>query len=46
MPHDRRLYHPGGTYFFTVNLLNHRSNLLVQPIDALRQSFKKVRTRS
>ena len=45
MPHYRRLYQPGGCYFFTVNLLNRRSDLLVRRIEDLRHSFKTVRDR-
>ena len=42
----RRLWHAGGTYFFTVNLLQRRNNdLLVQHIDALRASVAKVKKR-
>jgi putative transposase len=44
MPNYRRVYHPGGTYFFTVNLLERSGNdLLVRHIDCLRQSVRKVR---
>ena len=37
MPNFRRAWIPGGTYFFTINLLqrNH-NNLLVRHIDSLR----------
>ncbi len=42
----RRLRVPGGTYFFIVNLLDRKSNLLVQQIDILRDSVRKVRTSS
>jgi putative transposase len=38
----RRLYVPGGTYFFTVNLHDRRSDLLVRHIDLLRQSWREV----
>ena len=42
----RRLWHAGGTYFFTVNLLQRRNNdLLVRHIDVLRASIAKVKTR-
>jgi putative transposase len=34
MPDYRRNRVPGGTFFFTVNLLDRRSNLLVRHIDA------------
>ncbi|MES2534807.1 MAG: transposase [Pseudomonadota bacterium] len=36
---------PGGTYFFTVNLLDRRSRLLVDHIDALRAAVRQVRAR-
>jgi putative transposase len=37
MPNYRRAWHPGGTYFFTVNLLERSGNdLLVRHIDHLR----------
>jgi putative transposase len=40
----RRAWHPGGTYFFTVNLLQRQNNeLLIQYIDALRTSVKQVK---
>jgi putative transposase len=35
----------GGTYFFTVNLLDRRSDLLVEQIDTLRSAVKQVRQR-
>ena len=39
MPDYRRAWHPGGTYFFTVNLLQRRENaLLIQHIDLLRET--------
>jgi putative transposase len=40
MPHYRRNRVPGGTFFFTVNLLDRRSDLLVTRIDALRDSVR------
>ena len=44
MPNYRRAWHPGGTYFFTVNLLERSGNdLLVRHIDLLRESVKVVR---
>src|SRR5271154_4494551 len=46
MPDYRRNRVPGGTYFFTVNLLNRRANLLVKEIDRLRNAVRQVRTRS
>lgn len=43
MPDYRRNRVPGGTYFFTVNLLERRSSLLVEHIDLLRTAVKNVR---
>jgi len=43
MPNYRRWRVDGGCYFFTVNLLNRRQSLLVDHIDLLRVSFRKVR---
>jgi putative transposase len=43
MPDYRRWRVPGGSYFFTVNLLNRRSSLLVDHIEALREAFRLVR---
>ena len=46
MPDYRRVWHPGGTYFFTVNLLQRQGNdLLVRHIDLLREVVTKVRQR-
>ncbi len=39
MPNDRRVWVPGGTYFFTVNLLERRRALLVEHAAALRAAF-------
>jgi putative transposase len=40
----RRAWHPGGTYFFTVNLLQRQNNdLLIQYIAALRTSVSQVK---
>jgi putative transposase len=46
MPDYRRNRVPGGTFFFSVNLLDRRSNLLVANIDALRDAVRRVRTRT
>jgi putative transposase len=46
MPDYRRNRVPGGTFFFTVNLLDRRSNLLTTHIDALRDAVRRVRTRA
>ena len=45
MPDYRRNRVPGGTYFFTVNLLERRSGLLVEHIDAFREAVRQVRAR-
>jgi len=37
MPDYRRRRVPGGTYSFTINLLERKSDLLVRHIDALRE---------
>ena len=39
----RRNRVPGGTYFFTVNLLDRRSDLLIREIAVLRHAVRKVR---
>src|SRR5213594_78748 len=46
LPDYRRNRVPGGTFFFTVNLLDRRSNLLVARIDALRDAVRQVRARA
>jgi putative transposase len=44
MPDYRRAWHPGDTYFFTVNLLRRQSNdLLIRHIELLREAVKKIR---
>ncbi len=43
MPEYRRNRIPGGTYFFTVNLRDRRSDLLVTYIELLRASVRRVR---
>ena len=46
MPSYRRAFVPGGTWFFTVNLLQRRGNdLLVREIDLLRNTVRRVRER-
>jgi putative transposase len=46
MPDYRRAWHPGGTWFFTVNLLERRGNdLLVREIGLLRRIVADVRRR-
>ena len=43
MPNYRRAWVPGGTYFFTVNLLERRRCLLVERIDVLGDAFRAAR---
>lgn len=45
MPNYRRLFVPGGTYFFAVNLLNRSQDLLTEHIEALRRSYAYVARR-
>ncbi len=46
MPNYRRLWIPGGTWFFTANLLERRGNdLLVREIDLLRRCIARERAR-
>ncbi|MCQ8130751.1 REP-associated tyrosine transposase [Methylomonas rivi] len=46
MPNYRRAFIPGGTWFFTVNLLERKNNdLLVREIDLLRETVRTVRKR-
>ena len=42
----RRNRVPGGTYFFTVNLADRRSDLLVRRIDVLRDAVRRARARA
>ena len=46
MPDYRRNRVPGGTFFFTVNLLDRRPDLLVRHVDALRAAVRNVRRQS
>ena len=45
MPNYRRAFVPGGCWFFTVNLLERRSSLLTNEIDALRDATQWTRQR-
>ena len=45
MPNYRRIFIPGGSYFFTVNLLDRTSRLLVDQIDSLRHAVRETRQR-
>lgn len=43
MPNYRRAFIPGGTWFFTVNLLERKNNdLLIREIDLLRNTVRAV----
>ena len=46
MPHYWRNWVSGGTFFFTVNLLDRRSEILVAQIDALREAVRRTRARA
>jgi putative transposase len=39
----RRNFVPGGTYFFTLTLVDRRSSALVDHVDALRAAFRRAR---
>jgi putative transposase len=43
MPNYRRVWVPGGTYFFTVNLQQRDRALLVEHIEQLRHAFRMAR---
>ena len=43
MSNYRRTWVPGGTYFFTVNLLERDCRLRVENIEALRTAFLQAR---
>ena len=45
MPNYRRLWVPGGTYFFTVTLADRRADTLVANIDLLRAAYAATRAR-
>ena len=45
MPNYIRAFVPGGTFFFTVNLLERRRRLLTDYIDDLRMVFTDARRR-
>ena len=45
MPDYRRNRVPGGTFFFTMNRRDPRSDLLVTQIDMLRAAVRRVRAR-
>lgn len=43
MPNFRRVWVPGGCFFFTVNLRDRSSDLLVRHVDRLREAVRVVR---
>ena len=45
MPNYRRMFDGGCTWFFTANLFDRRSRLLVEHIDALREAVRATRQR-
>lgn len=45
MPNYRRVFVPGGSYFFTVNLCDRNSCLLVENIDSLRDAVGETQKR-
>jgi len=46
MTNYRRIYTPGATWFFTINLAERNNNaLLIENIDQLRQAFRYVKQR-
>lgn len=45
MTNYRRVYVPGGTYFFTINVYERNSLLLIEKIDDLRLAIAKVQKR-
>jgi putative transposase len=45
MPNYRRVFAAGGCWFFTANLLDRRSCLLADQIEALREATRRTRER-
>ncbi|SHM20457.1 REP-associated tyrosine transposase [Phytopseudomonas punonensis] len=45
MPNYRRARVPGATYFFTINLHDRHSNLLIREIELLRETVRATRAR-
>jgi putative transposase len=45
MPNYRRAFVSGGCWFFTINLLDRRSTLLTNQIEALREAVRRTRER-
>lgn len=42
MPNYTRAYIPGGTFFFTVALLERKRSLLTDNIESLREAFRRI----
>ena len=45
MPNYRRAFVPGGCWFFTANLLDRRSGLLIKEIESLREATRRTHER-
>ena len=45
MPNYRRIFVPGGCYFFTVNLLDRQNRLLVDHVGHLREAVRDTHAR-
>jgi putative transposase len=45
MPNYRRAFVPGGCWFFTANVLNRRSSLLTDEVNALREATRRTQAR-
>jgi putative transposase len=45
MPNYRRVFVPGGCWFFTVNLLDRRASLLIDHVEVLREATRQTRQR-
>jgi putative transposase len=45
MTNYRRIFVPGGRYFFTVNLADRRSTLLTDNVAVLREAFREIHVR-
>ena len=42
MPNNRRVFEPGGCWFFTANLLDRQSDLLTEHVGALREAMRET----
>jgi len=41
----KRIFEPGGQYFFTVNIRDRKKDLLIRHIEILRQSYHEISQR-